>query len=70
MVDGDNITARADRLVDLAEVLRAHGNPADAAAALTEAVGLHEEKGNALAAEHCRQLLASIEAGGQAATPG
>jgi len=70
MVDGDNITARAERLVDLAEVLRAHGNLADAAAALTEAVGLHEEKGNAVPAERCRDLLATIEAGGPAATAG
>jgi class 3 adenylate cyclase/tetratricopeptide (TPR) repeat protein len=63
MADSDNITAHAERLVDLAEVLSAHGNLADAAAALTEAVGLHEEKGNALPAERCRELLASSAAG-------
>ena len=62
MAGGDNITARAEILVDLAEVLRAHGNLAGAAAALAEAVGLHEEKGNAVPAERCRELLAAIAA--------
>ncbi len=55
----DNITAHAEILVDLAEVLRAHGDLAGAAAALAEAVALHEEKGNVLPAEQCRELLAA-----------
>ena len=66
----DNITARADLLVDLAEVLRAHGDLDGAAAALTEAVALHEEKGNVLPADRCRRLLTAVAAGGPAATPG
>ena len=37
---------------------------------LAEAVGLHEEKGNVLAAERCRRLLASMRREEQAATPG
>ena len=56
----DDITHRAEILVDLAEVLRAHGDLAGAAEALTEAVALHEEKGNVLNAAQCRELLASI----------
>ena len=59
MADSDNITAHAEILVDLAEVLRAHGDLAGAADALAEAVALHEEKGNVLPAERCRELLAA-----------
>ena len=59
MVDRDNITARAELLVDMAEVLRAHGDLASASAALAEAIALHEEKGNVLPAEQCRELLAA-----------
>ena len=57
----DDITARAEILVDLAEVLREHGDPAGAAEALAEAVALHEEKGNVLPAERCRQLLGAVQ---------
>ena len=67
MADSDDITAHAEILVDLAEVLRAHGDLVGAAAALAEAVALHEEKGNVLPAERCRELLATIAAGGPAA---
>jgi tetratricopeptide (TPR) repeat protein len=67
MTDSDNITARAEILVDLAEVLRADGDLPGAATALIEAVNLHEEKGNALPAERCRELLASSAAGGPSA---
>jgi class 3 adenylate cyclase/tetratricopeptide (TPR) repeat protein len=56
----DDLTARAEVLVDLAEVLGASGDPRGAAQALAEAVSLHEEKGNALNAEHCREFLAGI----------
>ena len=70
MAGNDDITAHAEILVDLAEVLRAHGDAAGAAAALAEALALHEEKGNLVAAEHCRRLLAGLPAGGPApATP-
>ena len=59
LIDRDNITAHAELLVDLAEVLRAHGDLDSAAAALEEAIALHEEKGNVLPAERCRELLAA-----------
>jgi hypothetical protein len=55
----DNITARAEILVRLAEVLRASGDPAGASEALALAISLHEEKGNVLNAEQCRLLLAN-----------
>jgi class 3 adenylate cyclase/tetratricopeptide (TPR) repeat protein len=64
----DDITANAETLVDLAEVLRAHGDLAGAADALTEAVALHEEKGNVLPATRCRELLATIAEKGRAPT--
>ena len=63
-----DITKHAETLVDLAEVLRAHGDLVGAGDALTEAVALHEEKGNVLPAERCRQLLATFAAGGRPAT--
>src|SRR5712692_4818704 len=44
MAGNDDITARAETLVDFAEVLRAHGDLVDAGDALAEAVALHEEK--------------------------
>jgi len=64
----DDITAGAEILVSVAEVLRAHGDLDGAAAALDEAVGLHEEKGNVLPAKRCRELLAAIAAGGPTPT--
>ena len=50
MVDSDDLTAHAETLERLAEVLRAHGDEAGAAAALAEAIALHEQKGNVLPA--------------------
>ena len=50
MVDSDDLTAHAETLERLAEVLRADGDEAGAAAALAEAIALHEEKGNVLPA--------------------
>src|SRR5439155_2852934 len=52
----DDITAHAEILVGLAEVLRAHGDLAAAAAALEEAGGLPEQPGNVAPAERCREL--------------
>jgi class 3 adenylate cyclase/tetratricopeptide (TPR) repeat protein len=49
---------RADALVDLAEVL--HGATSDRQAALDEALGLYEGKGNAVAAARVRALLGSL----------
>ncbi len=67
MARSGDITKNAEALVDLAEVLRAHGDLAGAGDALTEAVALHEEKGNVLPAERCRQLLVTFTAGGSPA---
>ena len=58
----DDLTARARELTALAEVLRAHGDEAGALEALTEAVALHEEKGNIVPARQCRALLRSTDA--------
>jgi hypothetical protein len=60
----DNLTQWALRLVDLAEVLGAAGDPAGAAAALEQAVGLNDEKGNLVAAQQCRELLERLTAAG------
>ena len=59
----DDITSRAEILTQQAEVLRAHGDDGDARSALVEAIALHEEKGNVLNAEQCRELLAALEKG-------
>ena len=61
IADSDNITAHAGILVDFAELLGAHGDRAGAADALAKAVALHEEKGNLVPAERCRQRLAATE---------
>jgi hypothetical protein len=57
----DDITLRADTLISHAEVLHAHGDDAGARSALVEAIALHEEKGNVLNAEQCRELLAALD---------
>jgi hypothetical protein len=64
MEGNDDITAHAEIHVDLAEVLRAHGDTSGAAEALGNAVAPHDEKGNAVAAEQCRRLLKDLTAGG------
>jgi hypothetical protein len=64
MAGSDNITARAKILADFAEVLRASGDADGASGALALAISLHEEKGNVLNAERCRQLLANEPATG------
>ena len=56
----DDITLRAEILTQQAEVLRAHGDDGGARSALVEAIALHEEKGNVLNAEQCRELLAAL----------
>ena len=60
MAGNDDVTAHAEVLVDLAEVLRAHGDGAAAGDALAEALALHREKGNLVSAEQCRSLLAAL----------
>jgi class 3 adenylate cyclase/tetratricopeptide (TPR) repeat protein len=49
---------RAGALADLAEVLRLVGRPDESSAALKEAIGLYEQKGNVVAANTLRGLLA------------
>jgi hypothetical protein len=53
----DDINSHADRIVDLAKVLERIGRPADAAAALREALVLYERKANLVGAERTRSLL-------------
>jgi tetratricopeptide (TPR) repeat protein len=57
----DDLTARAETLTYLADVLDAAGDTAGATTALAEALGLHEEKGNVLPAQRCRDLLTAAE---------
>jgi hypothetical protein len=56
----DDLTARADILADLSQVLHADGDHGGATETLAEAVSLHGRKGNVLPARHCRELLATI----------
>ena len=60
LAGSDDLTARAGMLSHQAEVLRAAGDAAGAARALAEAVTLHEEKGNLLPAQRCRDQLAAV----------
>ena len=69
MAGNDDVTTHAEILVDLAEVLHAHGDEAGAVAALAEALALHEEKGNLVSVADCRRRLAAIEAGSAPTTP-
>ena len=59
----DNLTQWALKLVDLAEVLQAAGDRAGAEAALEQAIGLNDEKGNVVAARQCRERLRRLTAG-------
>ncbi len=54
----DYLDARAQAVADLGEVLRLAGRPQESATAFEEAIGLYEEKGNAVAAGQLRRLLA------------
>ncbi len=56
----DDLTTNAETLVDLAEVRRAAGDGPGAANALADAIALHQEKGNVVAAERCRKRLIDI----------
>jgi predicted ATPase len=53
----DWINTRADRLTDLADVLRMAGRPDEAADALRQALRLYEEKGNLVGVERIRGAL-------------
>jgi tetratricopeptide (TPR) repeat protein len=56
----DDITAVAQTLLDVSEVLSAAADRPGAEAALTAAIALNEEKGNVVAAERCRERLARL----------
>ena len=55
----DQINEHANALVDLADILRVHGDEAGSVAALNQALELYEEKGNLLGADRVRATLAS-----------
>jgi class 3 adenylate cyclase/tetratricopeptide (TPR) repeat protein len=56
----DYLVLHAEAFVALAEVLRLAGRLPDAAAALEEAIQLHEQKGNVVGASIARALLAEL----------
>ena len=56
----DLLTVHGDALVDLAEVLRLGGRPADADAAVRKGLELYTEKGNVVSAGWARSLLATL----------
>jgi len=56
----DDLTTNAETLIDLAEVRRAASDGPGAANALADALALHQEKGNVVAAERCRKRLIDI----------
>jgi predicted ATPase/DNA-binding SARP family transcriptional activator len=53
----DALNGRGDSLMDLGEVLQLAGRSADAAAAIGEAPGLYEQKGNLASARRARERL-------------
>lgn len=55
---GDCLELRADGYRALADVLRASGHVGDSDAPLRDALGLYEDKGNRVAAERVRKVLA------------
>lgn len=56
----EEIDSQASALLDLGEVLRLAGKPAQAAAAIEEGAGLYERKGNLVFAAKARSLLESL----------
>jgi ATP/maltotriose-dependent transcriptional regulator MalT len=56
----DFVVARAEALADLGEVLELAGRSGEAGRALEEAIELHLEKGNVVAADVCRVRLAGL----------
>jgi DNA-binding SARP family transcriptional activator len=58
--ESDFLHSHGDALMDLAEILELRGRPEEAADALEKAIGLHELKGNVLAAGNCRARLAAL----------
>jgi tetratricopeptide (TPR) repeat protein len=58
----DDITAVAQTLVDVSEVLAAAGDRTGAETALSDAIALHEQKGNIVPAQQCRERAARLAA--------
>jgi predicted Zn-dependent protease len=56
----DDLTTHAETLIELAEVLRASGDGRGAAGALSEAIALHTEKENLVAAARSRERLLEL----------
>jgi hypothetical protein len=56
----DDLTTHAETLVELAEVRRISGDARGAASALAEAIALHTEKENVVAAARCRKRLIDL----------
>jgi predicted ATPase len=57
----DDINTRADRLSDLAEVLRLAAPSEETMAPLQEALSLYQQKGNLVAAERTRGVLGTLQ---------
>jgi class 3 adenylate cyclase/tetratricopeptide (TPR) repeat protein len=57
----DFLDNRAQTLADLAEVLRLAGRPEESAAAVADAIRIHDQKGNVVEAEKLRALLARLQ---------
>jgi class 3 adenylate cyclase/tetratricopeptide (TPR) repeat protein len=58
----DMLDAQGDMYVDLGEVMSLGGRPAEAVAALEQALGCYERKGNLVSAGHVRAQLAEMDA--------
>jgi tetratricopeptide (TPR) repeat protein len=56
----DFITAQADAMLDLGEVLHLAGRREEAAAAIGDAIELYDRKGNVLASGQARDLLENL----------
>jgi tetratricopeptide (TPR) repeat protein len=66
-METDMVNQHADAYADLGEVLLLVGKPAEAAAALEQALGRYERKGNVVSTQRTRSRLAEIRAKAQAA---
>jgi class 3 adenylate cyclase/tetratricopeptide (TPR) repeat protein len=59
----EDVVTYSNTLMDMAQVLRAAGKPAEAAIVLNEALALCERKGNVVSAEHVRVALDQVDRG-------